>query len=47
MTAGRTGGTARPGRHREILAALQRGDEPALREAMRRDVTQGLRLLTG
>ncbi len=47
MTTGRTGGTARPGRHREILAALQRGDETALREAMRRDVTQGLRLLTG
>jgi len=29
-----------------ILAALKAGDEPALRLAVRMDVTQGLRMLT-
>ncbi|RMF39948.1 MAG: GntR family transcriptional regulator [Alphaproteobacteria bacterium] len=33
--------------HRRILAALRAGDEPGLRAAMRADVTQGLRMLTG
>ncbi len=33
--------------HRAILAALSLGDEPALRRAMRTDVTQGLRMLVG
>lgn len=32
--------------HRLIVAALQAGDEPGLRLAVRSDVTQGLRLLT-
>jgi len=33
--------------HRPILAALAAGDEPALRLAMRTDVTQGLKMLVG
>lgn len=33
--------------HRMILAALSAGDEPALRLAVRTDVTQGLRMLVG
>jgi len=33
--------------HRMILAALSAGDEPALRVAVRTDVTQGLRMLVG
>jgi DNA-binding GntR family transcriptional regulator len=33
--------------HRKILAALRAGDEPGLRLAIRADVTQGLRMLTG
>ncbi|TYB82133.1 GntR family transcriptional regulator [Maritimibacter fusiformis] len=33
--------------HRMILAALAAGDEPALRLAVRADVTQGLRMLVG
>ena len=33
--------------HRVILAALKAGDEPGLRLAVRTDVTQGLRHLTG
>lgn len=37
-------GTASP-HHRMILAALRAGDEPALRLALRTDVTQGLRHL--
>ncbi len=37
-----------PPHHRTILAALRAGDEPALRLALRADVTQGLRhLLAG
>lgn len=36
-----------PHHHRMILAALKAGDEPALRLAVRTDVTQGLRHLTG
>jgi DNA-binding GntR family transcriptional regulator len=36
-----------PSTHRMILAALKAGDEPALRLAVRTDVTQGLRHLTG
>jgi DNA-binding GntR family transcriptional regulator len=35
-----------PAHHRMILAALRAGDEPALRLAIRMDVTQGLRHLT-
>lgn len=35
-----------PRHHRMILAALRAGDEPALRLAVRADVTQGLRHLT-
>lgn len=35
-----------PPHHRMILAALQAGDEPGLRLAVRTDVTQGLRMLT-
>ena len=34
-----------PESHRYILAALRAGDEPALRTAVRTDVTKGLRLL--
>ncbi|MCP5037323.1 MAG: GntR family transcriptional regulator [Rhodobacteraceae bacterium] len=33
--------------HRAILSALTAGDEPALRLAMRSDVTQGLKMLEG
>lgn len=36
-----------PPHHRMILAALKAGDEPGLRLALRTDVTQGLRHLTG
>jgi DNA-binding GntR family transcriptional regulator len=36
-----------PQHHRMILAALKAGDEPALRLAVRTDVTQGLRHLAG
>ncbi|RJL07689.1 GntR family transcriptional regulator [Paracoccus siganidrum] len=36
-----------PRHHRMILAALRAGDEPALRLAIRADVTHGLRHLTG
>ena len=36
-----------PRHHRLILAALRAGDEPGLRLAVRTDVTQGLRHLTG
>ena len=35
-----------PPHHRQIIAALQAGDEPGLRLAIRTDVTQGLRHLT-
>ncbi len=35
-----------PPHHRLIIAALQAGDEPGLRLAIRTDVTQGLRHLT-
>lgn len=37
--------TEAPATHRVILAALKAGDEPALRLAVRTDVTQGLRHL--
>ena len=43
---GRLGRTETPVQHRTILEALRAGDEPALRLAVRADVTQGLRLLT-
>lgn len=36
-----------PPHHRMILAALKAGDEPGLRLAVRTDVTQGLRHLSG
>lgn len=36
-----------PQHHRMILAALKAGDEPGLRLAVRTDVTQGLRHLSG
>jgi DNA-binding GntR family transcriptional regulator len=36
-----------PQQHRMILAALKAGDNPALRLALRMDVTQGLRHLAG
>ncbi|MCL4188437.1 MAG: GntR family transcriptional regulator [Rhodobacteraceae bacterium] len=36
-----------PPHHRMILAALKAGDEPALRLAVRADVTQGLRHIAG
>lgn len=36
-----------PQHHRMIIAALRAGDEPALRLAVRTDVTQGLRHLAG
>jgi DNA-binding GntR family transcriptional regulator len=39
--------TQSPTTHRMILAALKAGDEPALRLAVRTDVTQGLRMLVG
>lgn len=44
---GRLGRTAAPPHHRMILTALRAGDEPALRLALRTDVTQGLRHLLG
>mgnify|MGYP001812890666 CR=1 FL=1 len=44
---GRLNRTEVPGSHRLILAALRAGDEPGLRLAVRTDVTQGLRMLTG
>lgn len=42
---GRLNRTEPPRGHRLILAALQAGDEPGLRLAVRADVTQGLRML--
>jgi DNA-binding GntR family transcriptional regulator len=42
---GRLNRTAAPQHHAMILAALKAGDEPALRLAVRMDVTQGLRYL--
>lgn len=42
---GRLNRTEPPQHHRTIIAALRAGDEPALRLAVRADVTQGLRLL--
>ena len=39
--------TTAPPHHRMIIAALRAGDEPALRLALRTDVTQGLRHLLG
>ena len=42
---GRLKRTALPEGHRLIVAALNAGDEPGLRIAVRADVTQGLRLL--
>jgi DNA-binding GntR family transcriptional regulator len=44
---GRLNRTEPPQHHRLILAALNAGDEPGLRLAVRADVTQGLRLLAG
>ena len=44
---GRLRRTEAPQFHRLIIAALKAGDEPGLRLAVRSDVTQGLRLLTG
>ncbi len=44
---GRLGRSEPPRLHREILAALEAGDEPGLRLAVRTDVTQGLRMLAG
>lgn len=44
---GRLRRTEAPAHHRMILAALKAGDEPALRLAVRADVTQGLRHLAG
>jgi len=43
---GRLHKTESPQYHRLIIAALQAGDEPGLRLAVRSDVTQGLRMLT-
>lgn len=43
---GRLRKTDPPRHHAMILAALKAGDEPALRLAVRMDVTQGLRMLT-
>lgn len=42
---GRLQRTELPQQHRSIVAALQAGDEPGLRLAVRTDVTQALRLL--
>lgn len=39
--------TSAPPHHRMILAALKAGDEPALRLALRTDVTEGVRHLLG
>lgn len=44
---GRLRRTEAPQYHRLIISALKAGDEPGLRLAVRSDVTQGLRLLTG
>lgn len=44
---GRLKRTELPRNHRLIVAALQAGDEPTLRLAVREDVTNGLRLLAG
>ena len=44
---GRLRRTEAPQFHRLIISALKAGDEPGLRLAVRSDVTQGLRLLTG
>ncbi len=44
---GRQRRTDPPQFHRLIITALQAGDEPGLRLAVRSDVTQGLRMLTG
>jgi len=44
---GRLRRTEPPRNHKLIVAALKAGDEPGLRLAVRSDVTQGLRLLTG
>jgi len=44
---GRLKRSAAPPHHRMIIAALRAGDEPALRLALRTDVTQGLRHLLG
>lgn len=43
---GRLGRSESPRHHRDIVDALRAGDEPALRLALRTDVTQGLRMLT-
>jgi len=42
---GRMQRTGLPSQHRAIVAALRAGDEPGLRLAVGRDVTQGLRML--
>ncbi|MEI4196081.1 GntR family transcriptional regulator [Roseovarius sp. E0-M6] len=42
---GRLQRTTAPQHHRSIIMALKAGDEPALRLAVRSDVTQGLRML--
>ncbi len=42
---GRLRREAAPPHHRQIIAALRAGDEPALRLALRTDVTQGLKHL--
>ena len=44
---GRLRRTEPPRDHKLIIAALKAGDEPGLRLAVRSDVTQGLRMLTG
>lgn len=44
---GRLRRTEAPQFHRLMISALKAGDEPGLRLAVRSDVTQGLRLLTG
>lgn len=44
---GRLQRTEAPHFHKLIVAALRAGDEPGLRLAVRSDVTQGLKLLTG
>lgn len=44
---GRLRRTEPPHFHKLMIAALKAGDEPGLRLAVRSDVTQGLRMLTG
>lgn len=44
---GRLNRTEPPATHRMIIQALQAGDEPGLRLAVRTDATKGLRLLKG